>query len=188
MHRTTLLPTILTALLLGMTGMFGCSLNTANGESTDNEPMENTSGSSFVEQWDVDPAEPTVELTDEEWRNRLTDDEYHVLRDHGTERAFSGELYGIEKEGTYSCAGCGHELFSSDTRFDSGTGWPSFWAPIDDDAVGTRYDHKLPQTRIEVHCGRCAGHLGHVFPDGPDEETGHRYCMNSVAMDFREAD
>lgn len=168
-------------------GTIGCSANSTEADSpSDGEAMEQSSGSNFVENWEVDPAEPTFKLTEQEWRERLTDDEYEVLRNDGTEPAFSGDLYGIDREGTYKCAGCGHELFSSETRFDSGTGWPSFWDPIGEDAVGTQYDHKLAQTRIEVHCGRCASHLGHVFPDGPDDETGLRYCMNSVAMDFVE--
>ncbi len=176
--------------VIGMAALLAASVtacSTNNGDSGGDESMSDSGSGGFVENFDVDPADPSFELTDEEWRDRLSDEQYHVLRDHGTERAYSGDLYGNERHGTYSCAGCGHELFSSQTRFDSGTGWPSFWAPIDDGAVGTEYDHSLGQTRIEVHCGRCGGHLGHVFPDGPDDETGLRYCMNSVAMNFHEA-
>ncbi len=136
----------------------------------------------------IEPASPSFELSDEEWRERLTDEEYQILRDEGTEPAFSGELLDNEREGTYQCAGCGHDLFSSETKFESGTGWPSFTAPIDEeDAIGTAEDWKTGRMRIEVHCGRCAGHLGHVFTDGP-EPTGLRYCINSLALDFEEAE
>lgn len=145
-----------------------------------------STGSTEEGSWiEIEPADPTYELSDDEWRQRLTDDEYHILREEGTEPAFSGELLGNERDGIYTCAGCGQELFSSATRFDSGTGWPSYTEPIDDDTVGTREDMSTGQMRVEVHCGKCSGHLGHVFPDGP-EPTGLRYCINSLAMDFEE--
>lgn len=119
--------------------------------------------------------------TDEEWKKTLTPEQYRVLRQKGTERPFSGEYAGSHDEGTYVCAGCGNPLFSSDTKFDSGTGWPSFFAPLSDRSVAEKSDNGLFMRRTEVLCKKCEGHLGHVFDDGP-EPTGQRYCMNSVAM------
>lgn len=124
--------------------------------------------------------------TEKAWRERLTPEQYRVLREEGTERAFTGKLLKENREGTFLCAGCGNEVFSSATKFESGTGWPSFWKPIDDEAIGTKEDRKLWSVRTEVHCAVCQGHLGHVFEDGP-EPTGLRYCLNSVAMTFRPA-
>jgi peptide-methionine (R)-S-oxide reductase len=124
-----------------------------------------------------------VVKTDAEWKQELTPEEFRVLREAGTERAFTGDLLHVKEDGTYVCAACGQPLFASDTKFESGTGWPSFWQPIDDDAVVTETDRTFGMKRTEVLCGRCGGHLGHVFPDGP-EPTGLRYCMNSVSMDF----
>jgi peptide-methionine (R)-S-oxide reductase len=120
--------------------------------------------------------------SDEEWRARLTPEQYRVLRKHGTERAGTSPLNAEHRAGVFRCAGCGQELFTSGTKFDSGTGWPSFWAPMDD-AVETTSDRTLGMERTEVHCARCKGHLGHVFPDGP-RPTGLRYCMNGVSLDF----
>jgi peptide-methionine (R)-S-oxide reductase len=128
-----------------------------------------------------------IMLTDAEWKARLTPKQYRVLRKHGTERAFSGALHDNKREGVYTCAGCGQELFRSSEKFDSGTGWPSFWAPIGEDAVGKQEDRKLWMVRTEVHCDRCGGHLGHIFDDGP-RPTGLRYCINSVSLEFEERD
>ena len=123
-----------------------------------------------------------VQKTDEQWRGTLTSEQYAVLRAHGTERAFTSPLNNEKRQGTFVCAGCGQLLFSSETKFDSGTGWPSFYKALEG-AVGTTVDRSLFMARTEVHCARCGGHLGHVFPDGPPP-TGERYCMNGVAMKF----
>ncbi len=123
-----------------------------------------------------------VTKTDAEWRKILSKAQYHVLRRHGTEPAGSSPLDKVYEPGTYHCAGCDQALYDSETKFDSRTGWPSFWKPIEG-AIGTSTDYKLVYPRTEVHCDRCGGHLGHVFKDGP-EPTGLRYCMNGVAMKF----
>jgi peptide-methionine (R)-S-oxide reductase len=127
-----------------------------------------------------------ITKTDEEWKKTLTPEQYHVMRDHGTERAFTSPLNNNKQKGVYVCAACGLPLFSSNTKFDSGTGWPSFWAPIDPKNVGTSVDRSFFTPRTEVHCARCGGHLGHVFPDGPPP-TGQRYCMNGVSLKFEPA-
>ena len=124
-----------------------------------------------------------VTHTEAEWRKLLTPDQYAVLREQATERPFSSPLNKEKRRGTFACAGCDLELFSSATKFESGTGWPSFWAPLDK-AVGTTTDRSLGKERTEVHCRRCGGHLGHVFVDGP-KPTGLRYCMNGLALVFK---
>src|SRR6266545_4812281 len=123
-----------------------------------------------------------VQKTDAEWRTSLTDQQYEVLREHRTERAGTSPLNHEKRHGTFVCAGCGQELFSSETKYESGTGWPSFYKPLDN-AVATTVDKSYFMVRTEVHCSRCGGHLGHLFPDGP-KPTGERFCMNGAAMKF----
>lgn len=121
--------------------------------------------------------------TDDEWRKTLTPEQFHVLREHGTERAGTSPLNREKREGVFMCGGCGQPLFASDTKFESGTGWPSFYRPIEG-AIAITTDGSYGMTRVEVHCAQCGGHLGHVFPDGP-KPTGERYCMNGVSLEFK---
>lgn len=123
--------------------------------------------------------------SEEDWKKILTPQQYYVLREKGTEPAFSGKYSQNKKKGVYLCAACGQELFDSKTKFDSGTGWPSFWAPISEDKVIRKPDNSYSMQRTEVLCSRCGSHLGHVFDDGP-APTGERFCMNSISLDFRE--
>ena len=125
-----------------------------------------------------------ISKSDAEWRQSLSTESYRVLREHGTERAFTSPLNDEKRQGMFVCAGCGKEVFPSATKFESGTGWPSFYAPAGDAAVATTEDRSWFMRRTEVHCDACGGHLGHVFPDGP-KPTGLRYCINGAALDFK---
>lgn len=128
-------------------------------------------------------AEYAFTLSDAEWRGKLSAEQYKVMRGHGTERACTSPLNDEKRVGIYACAGCGQALFDTSAKFESGTGWPSFFQPIDAEAVGTTEDRGFGMVRVEVHCSNCGSHLGHVFPDGP-RPTGQRYCMNGVSMAF----
>jgi peptide-methionine (R)-S-oxide reductase len=127
-----------------------------------------------------------LKKTDEEWRQELTPEQYQILREKGTERAFTGQYWNNHEDGTYLCAACGNELFSSDTKYDSGSGWPSFTQPVTEDRVETERDRGHGMIRTEVHCARCGGHLGHIFEDGP-APTHLRYCINSASLKFDKA-
>jgi peptide-methionine (R)-S-oxide reductase len=126
-----------------------------------------------------------ITLTESQWRARLSPEQYHVLREAGTERAFAGELNHNKATGNYDCAGCGNPLFTSARKYDSGSGWPSFTAPVSPESVTEHVDTAHGMRRVEIRCAKCEGHLGHVFEDGPQDDTGLRYCMNSLSLSFK---
>lgn len=132
-------------------------------------------------------SEYEVNKSDDEWKQILTPVEFQILREKGTEYAFTGEYFDHKEKGTYVCAGCGNELFTSDSKYDSGCGWPSFYEPLDEEKVGESEDRSHGMVRTEIVCNKCGGHLGHVFPDGP-KPTGLRYCVNSASLDFKKKD
>jgi peptide-methionine (R)-S-oxide reductase len=163
---------LLVVLVAGVIAAFALARNAPKGAA--NAPAGEKKGKDVIEK---------IEKTDAEWRKLLTPEQYQVLRKAGTERAFTGKTWNNHEKGVYRCAGCGLPLFSSATKFESGTGWPSFWQPIDPSHVDEHSDWSFGMRRTEVLCARCGGHLGHVFDDGP-KPTGQRYCMNSAALDF----
>lgn len=164
-------------------GMAGCAEKNPGIRLTDAELT--TAGPAAASATQERNMSDKIEKTDEEWRKALTPEEYRILRKKGTEPPFSGEYWDSKADGVYKCAACGQELFSSDTKFKSGTGWPSFWEPIAAENVAAEADNSLWMKRTEVLCSRCGGHLGHVFEDGP-KPTGLRYCINSAALDLEE--
>lgn len=179
--RTAFLTPLSAALLLSLSACQPAS-ETSSGRAASNVGTAAASVVSLASaQKGTKPVIEKIVKSEEEWKKELTPEQFQVMRKHGTERAFTGEYATNHDKGVYVCAACGLTLFDSATKFDSGTGWPSFWQPIDPAHVGTTKDKSLFMTRTEVHCARCGGHLGHVFDDGP-KPTGLRYCMNSASL------
>ncbi len=159
-------------LVISTVFIFSCSVKSQNDTNMANQ---------------TDNSEYKVKKSDEEWKQILTPVEFQILREKGTEYAFTGEYFKHKEKGTYVCAGCGNELFTSESKFDSGCGWPSFYEPLDEEKVGENEDQSHGMVRTEIVCNNCGGHLGHVFPDGP-KPTGLRYCVNSASLDFKKKD
>ena len=164
------------------------ALSACSGGSS-GEPKENGTGTGAKKDPAAQKSDPLAALpkTDAEWKAKLTKEQYRVLREQGTEQAFTGDHWNNHEAGTYSCAGCGEALFKSSDKFDSGTGWPSFTQPAKDGVIASEEDQSHGMVRSEVHCARCGGHMGHVFTDGP-KPTGLRYCINSVSLKFEKAE
>ncbi len=170
MHRRTFLGSLVATFTLAT---FGCGATASKSAAS---PRPSGAPQLSDDQWG--------ELTEEQWAQRLTAQQRYVLREQGTERAFTGEFWDHHEDGVYTCAGCGLDLYESKTKFESGTGWPSYWAPVSESAIATTVDRAWGMQRTEVHCARCSGHLGHIFDDGP-KPTGQRHCINSVSLGFR---
>ena len=178
-------PIILITLAITLVAFAACisSPSSAQDEPTSNPTEETAHGAVNWDPSDFPELGSTYVLTENAWQDELTDEEFRILREDGTERAFTGDLYDHHGHGVYTCAGCGAPLYSSEHKFDSGTGWPSFYQEIEEGRVATEMDYAYGMTRTEITCARCGGHLGHVFEDGP-EPTGLRHCVNSASLDF----
>lgn len=174
-----------TVIILSLAMLFGASQCTTTESTSSTQVNAVKTAYTLSDSLDFPEKVEKITKTDEEWKLQLSDFEYNVLREHGTERAFTGDLLNNKKKGIYTCKACNLPLFASDTKFKSGTGWPSFWKSIDSKYVGETVDKSYGMVRTEVHCNRCDGHLGHVFDDGPNP-TGLRYCINSVSLNFVE--